>query len=196
MVTGSGGRLQSRRSFADTQSGPSFTDMVLRNAVYGVVVSAGEGSLSENAQLQVERTQVTETTENMVRQTLSDNYGIVASYDVKLLEDGEEVQPSGEIEIGLPIPVEYENSLIRVVHVQEDGSVELFATRRSGGVAYVMTDHLSVYSIAAPVEFQEEQTQFPWAAVTYTAAVALAGAGIFLLYRSKKMKREGRGQDE
>ena len=196
MVTGSGGRLQSRRSFADTQSGPSFTDMVLRNAVYGVVVSAGEGSLSENAQLQVERTQVTETTENMVRQTLSDNYGIVASYDVKLLEDGEEVQPSGEIEIGLPIPVEYENSLIRVVHVQEDGSVDLFATRRSGGVAYVMTDHLSVYSIAAPVEFQEEQTQFPWAAVTYTAAVALAGAGIFLLYRSKKMKREGRGQDE
>lgn len=196
LVTSASGRLQSRRNFADTQSGPSFTDVVLRNAVFGAVISAEEGSLPENAQLQVERTQVTETTETMVRQMLSDNYGIVASYDVKLLEDGEEVQPSGEIEIGLPIPAEYENSLIRVVHVQEDGSVEVFETRRSGGVAYVMTDHLSVYAIAAPVEFQEGQKGFPWTAAVYTAAVALAGAGIFLIYRSKKMKREGRGQDE
>ena len=32
------GRLKSRRSFSDTQSGPSYTDVVLKNAVYGVVV--------------------------------------------------------------------------------------------------------------------------------------------------------------
>lgn len=196
IVTETGGRLQSRRSFSDTESGPGFSGIVLRNAVYGVVVSSEEGVLPENVQLQVERTQVTETVENMVRQLISDNYGIVGSYEVKLLADGEEIQPDGEIEIGLPIPVDYENSLIRVVHVQEDGAVEAFETRRSGGVAYAVTDQLGVYSIAAPVEFREETAAFPWLPVAYTAAVALTGAGIFLLYRSRKMKREGGDQDE
>ena len=41
-LTGTG-RLKSRRSFSDTQSGPSYTDVVLKNAVYGVVVASKEG---------------------------------------------------------------------------------------------------------------------------------------------------------
>ena len=196
VITETSGRLQSRRSFSDTESGPSFSGIVLRNAVYGAVVSAEEEVLPENVQLQVERTQVTESVDNMVRQMISDNYGVVAGYDVTLLVDGEEVQPDGEIEIGLPIPVDYENSLIRVIHVQEDGSIEVFDTRRSGGVAYVVTDHLSVYAIAAPTDFQEQTGDFPWLPVIYTAAVVLIGTGVFLLYRSRKMKREGREQDE
>ena len=196
VITETSGRLQSRRSFSDTESGPSFSGIVLRNAVYGAVVSAEEEVLPENVQLQVERTQVTESVDNMVRQMISDNYGVVAGYDVTLLVDGEEVQPDGEIEIGLPIPVDYENSLIRVIHVQEDGSIEVFDTRRSGGVAYVVTDHLSVYAIAAPTDFQEQTGDFPWLPVIYTAAVVLIGTGVFVLYRSRKMKREGREQDE
>ena len=196
VITETSGRLQSRRSFSDTESGPSFSGIVLRNAVYGAVVSAEEEVLPENVQLQVERTQVTESVDNMVRQMISDNYGVVAGYDVTLLVDGEEVQPDGEIEIGLPIPVDYENSLIRVIHVKEDGSIEVFDTRRSGGVAYVVTDHLSVYAIAAPTDFQEQTGDFPWLPVIYTAAVVLIGTGVFLLYRSRKMKREGREQDE
>ncbi len=196
VITETSGRLQSRRSFSDTESGPSFSGIVLRNAVYGAVVSAEEEVLPENVQLQVERTQVTESVDNMVRQMISDNYGVVAGYDVTLLVDGEEVQPDGEIEIGLPIPVDYENSLIRVIHVQEDGSIEVFDTRRSGGVAYVVTDHLSVYAIAAPTDFQEQTGDFPWLPAIYTAAVVLIGTGVFLLYRSRKMKREGREQDE
>ena len=196
VITETSERLQSRRSFSDTESGPSFSGIVLRNAVYGAVVSAEEEVLPENVQLQVERTQVTESVDNMVRQMISDNYGVVAGYDVTLLVDGEEVQPDGEIEIGLPIPVDYENSLIRVIHVQEDGSIEVFDTRRSGGVAYVVTDHLSVYAIAAPTDFQEQTGDFPWLPVIYTAAVVLIGTGVFLLYRSRKMKREGREQDE
>lgn len=196
VITETSGRLQSRRSFSNAGAGPSFSGVVLRNAVYGAVVSAEEGVLPENVQLQVERTQVTESVDNMVRQMISDNYGVVAGYDVTLLVDGEEVQPDGEIEIGLPIPVDYENSLIRVIHVQEDGSIEVFDTRRSGGVAYVVTDHLSVYAIAAPTDFQEQTGDFPWIPVIYTAAVVLIGTGVFLLYRSRKMKREGREQDE
>ena len=183
-------RLQSRRSFSDTESGPSYKDVVLRNASYGAIVAAEEGVLPEQVQLLVESTNVTDAIDRRVKQVISESFGVVASYDVTLLVNGEEAQPEGTIEIGLPIPVEYENAMIYIIHVQEDGNIELFETRRSGGVAYAKVDHLSVFSITAPVEFEEENTSFPWLPVAYTLAVGLTGLGIWLIYKSKKQRRE------
>lgn len=192
-LTGTG-RLKSRRSFSDTQSGPSYTDVVLKNAVYGVVVASKEGSLPDSVQLDVKQVQASDAAERMVKQLVSESYGIVDSYDVTLLVNGETVQPDGEIEIGLPIPAAYENSLIQVAYVTEDGSVELYETRRSGGVAYIKTNHLSVYAITAPVEFAEAEKETPWLLIGYSGAVLLLGIGIWLLYRAKKIKREGRAK--
>ena len=192
---GQGNRLQSRRSFSDTDSGPSYTDVVLKNASYGAIVAAEEGVLPDTVQLKVEPTNVTDAVERRVKQVVNESFGIVASYDVTLLVNGEEAQPEGTIEIGLPIPVEYENAMIYIVHVQEDGNIELFETRRSGGVAYAKVEHLSVYSITAPVEFDEEESKFPWLPVMYTMAVGLTGCGVWLIYKSKKEKREDGTQD-
>ena len=188
-------RLQSRRSFSDTESGPSYKDVVLRNASYGAIVAAEEGSLPDQVQLVVEAANVTEAVNRRVKQVISDSFGVVASYDVTLLVNGEETQPEGTIEIGLPIPVEYENAMIHIVHVAEDGNIELFETRRSGGVAYAKVDHLSVFSITAPVEFAEEASTFPWLPVMYTLAVGLTGIGIWLIYKAKKQRREEGMQD-
>lgn len=188
-------RLQSRRSFSDTESGPSYKDVILRNASYGAIVAAEEGVLPDQVQLIVESTNVTDAVDRRVKQVISDSFGVVASYDVTLLLNGEETQPEGTIEIGLPIPVEYENAMIHIVHVQEDGNIELFETRRSGGVAYAKVDHLSVFSITAPVEFDEEASTFPWLPIAYTLAVGLTGIGIWLIYKAKKERREDGMQD-
>ena len=188
-------RLQSRRSFSDTDSGPSYKDVVLRNASYGAIVAAEEGTLPEQVQLVVEAAHVTEAVDRRVKQVISENFGVVVSYDVTLLVNGEETQPEGTIEIGLPIPVEYENAMIHIVHVAEDGNIELFETRRSGGVAYAKVDHLSVFSITAPVEFDEEVSKFPWLPVMYTLAVGLTGIGGWLINKAKKHRREEGMQD-
>ena len=188
-------RLQSRRSFSDTESGPSYTDVVLRNASYGAVVAADEGILPETVQLVVEKTNVTDAVERRVKQVISESFGVVSSYDVKLLVNGEEAQPDGTIEIGLPIPVEYENAMIYIVHVQEDGNIELYETRRSGGIAYAKVDHLSIYSITAPVEFAEEEPPFHWLPIMYSLGVAVTGIGIWMIYKSRKTKREDGMQD-
>ncbi len=188
------GRLQSRRNFSNAQTGPSFTDVVLKNAVYGVVISANEDVLPANVQLLVEQTGIADASERMVKQIISENYGLVAAYNVTLLSDGQEVQPEGQIEIGLPIPAEYENSIVQVVCLQEDGSVETFETRRSGGEAYIKTNHLSVYAIAAPTEYSEGKKAFPWLPVIYSAAVVLAGIGILLLHRSRKKREDERAE--
>lgn len=189
------GRLQSRDSFEGIESGPAFTDVVLKNATFGAVVSADEGVLPDNVQLKVEQTQVTENAGRMVKQIISDTYGIVASYDVTLLVNGEEIQPDGVIEIGLPIPAKYQNSIIHVVRIEEDGSVQLFDTRRSNGVAYAKVDHLSVYSIAAPVEYEEGEEGLPWFLILYSATIGFLGLGILLIYKSRKRNREDEGQD-
>lgn len=69
------GRLQSRRNFSNAQTGPSFTDVVLKNAVYGVVISANENVLPANVQLLVEQTGIADASERMVKQIISENTG-------------------------------------------------------------------------------------------------------------------------
>lgn len=189
------GRLQSRDSFKGMESGPAFTDVVLKNATFGAVVSADEGVLPDGVQLKVEQTQVTDSANRMVKQIIQDTYGIVASYDVTLLVNGEETQPDGVIEIGLPIPVKYQNSIIHVARIEDDGSIQVFDTRRSNGVAYAKVDHLSVYSIAAPVEYEQEQSSVPWFLILYSAAVGFLTLGILLIYQSRKRNREDEEQD-
>jgi len=185
-----GERLQSRRSYSGEDSGPSFSDVVLRNATFGTVLSADEGVLPEGVQLKVQQTKVSDSAEHTVKQVISESYGVVASYDLTLLINGEETQPEGEIEIGLPIPADYENSLLRIVHIQEDGTVEVYDTRRSSGMAYAKVGHLSVYSIAAPVEYTEKKETFPWRLAIYCSAVVMVGVGFLLFKRARKLDRE------
>lgn len=188
-----GNRLMSRRSYSDTEAGPSYDGTVLRNAAYGAVISAEEGVLPTDVQLVVEKTPVSVTSENMVKQALSDAYGLAASYDVTLLQNGEAIQPDGEIEIGLPIPAEYENSMVSIVYVADDGIVETFETRRVNGMAYAKTDHLSVYSLAVPMEFGEQKKSLPVEELLYAAAVLLAAGGGWLFFGAAKKKKKKEG---
>ena len=82
-----------------------------------------------------------------------------------------------------------------MVRIEEDGSVQLFDTRRSNGVAYAKVDHLSVYSIAAPVEYEEGEEGLPWFLILYSATIGFLGLGILLIYKSRKRNREDEGQD-
>lgn len=189
------GRLQSRRSFSDTEAGPSYTDIVLRNATYGVVVSGEDGSLQENAILRVENVQVTESAEHMVKSVLEDSYGLIASYNVQMIAEDEEIQPEQEIEIGIPIPAEYQNAIVQLVKVQEDGYMKVCNTRRSGGVAYVITKDMGNYSIAAPTEYKQDKKDTPWMLIGYCGAVAFLGAGCLLMKMAIKKKKEGEEQD-
>ena len=126
---------------------------------------------------------------------MGESYGVAVSYDVQLLSEGVAVQPDGYIEIGLPIPVEYENSMVNVVYVAEDGTMETFETRRSGGMAYARTNHLSVYSLAVPMNYTEEKDSVPLDVILYLLAVTLAAAGFwFLLIAKKKKKKEEGGE--
>lgn len=185
------GRLQSRRSFSNTESGPNYTDIVLRNATYGVVVSGEEGSINEEVMLKVEHVQVMESVEDMVRTVLDESYGVIASYNVQMLSEDEIIQPNKKIEIGIPIPAEYDNTIVYLVKMQDDGYVKVCDTRRTGGMAYAMTEQMGNYSIVVPIEFEQDVESIPWLLIEYSGAVVLLSTGSLLLYLARKKMRKG-----
>ncbi|MGN0342463.1 MAG: chitobiase/beta-hexosaminidase C-terminal domain-containing protein [Roseburia sp.] len=181
------GRLQSRRTFEESDTGPSFTDILLKNSAYGVVLASDFEVIPEDVQLNVNKVQADATSENLVKQNLGQKYSVVSCYDITLTRNGEEIQPEGTIEIGLPIPSEYENALIYVVHVSEDGTMEIQETRRSGGMAYAKVSHLSQYSIVAPVTEEEKESRLWIYILIGVGVLAVLGAGIgFIVYRHQR----------
>ncbi len=178
-------RLQSRTTFSDT-SGPSYEDVVLRNATYGAVVSAEHDVIPDDVILKIERTMVNETANTMLQQRLGSNYALITSYDINLLSNGESVQPNGTIEIGLPIPTEYENTIIYMVYFADDGTMEVYDTRRSNGVAYALVDHLSVYSIVASVNTEEEMDYGFLILIAIISGIALVITGTIIYRRATK----------
>lgn len=178
-------RLQSRTTFSDT-SGPSYEDVVLRNATYGAVISTEHDVIPDDVTLKIERTTVNETANTMLQQRLGSNYSIITSYDINLLSNGESVQPDGTIEIGLPIPTEYENTIIYMVYFADDGTMELYETRRSNGVAYALVDHLSVYSIAASVDTEDEMDHQFLILIAIISGIALVITGTVIYRRVTK----------
>ena len=64
-------------------------------------------------------------------------------------------------------------------------------TRRSGGVAYVMTKDMGNYSIAAPIEYEQDKREIPWMLISYIGVVTFMGAGGLLIKLAIRKKKEG-----
>lgn len=152
------GRLMSRRTFSGENQGPSFHDIVLKNSTYGVIVASEFDVIPDETKLNVERTNASGSGSMTIKQQLGETYDFVSTYNIGLEVESEEVQPDGEIELGIPIDAEYENATIYVVHTADDGTIETYIPRRSGGMAYAKVSHLSQYSIVAP-KLKEEETK-------------------------------------
>jgi hypothetical protein len=150
-------RLMSRKQFTGAGSGPTYQDIVIKNATYGVVVSSDFDVIPGTSKLNVTRTKASSAGQSLVKQSLGQSYGFVATYEISLEDAGDEVQPKGNIELGIPIDPEYENAVIHVVYVGNDGTIELQKTRRSGGMAYAMINHFSQYSLVAAKVVEEKK---------------------------------------
>ena len=108
-----------------------FTAEVMGADGVTVKLSASDGVLPENGYVEavaVDDADQLELMKEAADETLKEENrrvtDIFAADIILYNEDGEAVQPDGEIEIGLPIPAEYENTLIQIVYLAEDGSVQ------------------------------------------------------------------------
>lgn len=186
-IGSSTGRLASRRTYGDSESGPTYTDVVLTNTEYGALVDSGKGILDSGANLVITESTITSAEE--VGVTNINGYKVVKVYEVRLMKDGDEVEPEGAFEFGLAIDAEYQNSIVELALIKDNGTVESFSTRRSGGIAYVETDSLGRFAVTVPDEETEGgQNRTVLIAGSIIAAGVAAGGGTILYLQSRKKK--------
>ena len=151
-------RLTSRRTYNSAGDGPTYSDMVLRESACNTVLSARDGVVPEGAVLTVQPVDSCEGDVASVKSSLGQAIALV--YEAQLTVDGESVSRSGEVELGFAIPVEYQNGVVRVSRINDDGTLTQFRARRSGGVAYIETDALGRFALSVPAEAQASDTFF------------------------------------
>lgn len=181
------GRLESRRTYAKSGQGNTFTDVIITEPQENIVLSCNEGVVPKDAQLETRQVESSPSDRKAVGALLG--YNIVSVYDITLTKGGEAIQPNGEVEVGIPIPPEYQNAIVVVCRLNDDGTAEAFPTRRSGGIAYFMTSHFSRYAITVPELDRSADTLNIREIAPYGAAALFGVILLLLIVRRNRKKR-------
>jgi len=178
--------------FVESGEGPLFEGIVLRDNLTLAVISAAEGALPEGVQLIVVRER-SPSAEDEDAVTRALDMGLGALYSITLVgPGGETVQPltSDGVEVGIPIPEDYEDTIVLICRINDNGTVTAFPTRRSAGMLYAVVDHFSKYAVAVP---PLPQGKAPWFKTWYLwligVSIAAAGAAALTIVIIRKRKR-------
>lgn len=183
-------RLTSRRTYSESALGPTYTDVVITNPEYNAVVASEKDVVEPDAKLIIRQIDYSDSDQKAVDRLLG--YDIVSLYDITLEHGGVAVQPSGQIELGIPIPAGYQNGIVVVCRINDDGTVDAFPTRRSGQMAYVLVEHFSKYAITVPEKsagVSSDMGMLLIAGAAGAAALAILGTGVAVWRRRRKKRR-------
>ena len=99
---------------------------------------------------------------NTVVSSLGNEVNNFVTYDIKLLSEGVEVQPTGKVKISLPIPTGYDKNNLVVYRVDENGTKTEYDVTVEENYAVFETDHFSTYVLAEKkVENTNTNTEIP-----------------------------------
>lgn len=169
----------------------AYEDRILRENECGTVVSGTEASLDENTVLITETEACSDTAVKNVRKLFGEDYKILASYDMYLMKGGSKVQPAGQVEIGIPIPAEYENAAVTIIYIDNNDKITRQETRRKDGMAYAYTDHFSNYALVGLEDPESGQFQIPWLMLLeILAGVCVLGGIIYFIRKTTRTSNE------
>ena len=93
--------------------------------------------------------EITEGNEySTVVEILGDEVNNFVAYDIKILSQGVEIQPNGNVKISLPIPKNFDTSKLVVYRINEDGTKVEYNVTVEVEYAVFETDHFSTYVLA------------------------------------------------
>ena len=169
----------------------AYEDRILRENECGTVVSGTEASLDENTVLITETEACSDTAVKNVKKLFGEDYKILASYDMYLMKGGSKVQPAGQVEIGIPIPAEYENAAVTIIYIDNNDKITRQETRRKDGMAYAYTDHFSNYALVGLEDPESGQFQIPWLMLLeILAGVCVLGGIIYFIRKTTRTSNE------
>lgn len=139
-------RVQAKAETEDEEL--SATDIEVHDFISDTTVRGRLPVIPKGITLRAKEISIPGNAQEEIRNLLGDDYQLVCNYDFTLYENGEEIQPNGKIEIGIPIPEGYENADVVIVSINENNGVNVYSTRREGNYAYAEVSHLNSYAIA------------------------------------------------
>ncbi|MGN0342464.1 MAG: FN3 associated domain-containing protein [Roseburia sp.] len=180
--------LESRRE--ESTEGVSIKGVILTEDEFCTCVAAAEDVFPENTKLVSRDAACSTTMEANLRALLGDEYEILQLYDMRLYSNGASVQPSGDVEIGIPVPKEYEDAVLTIIYVDGDGNVRTCETRRSGNMLYAYTNHFSVYGVAGVSQPDQRGFQLNVTVIVAGVAgiIAITGIGFIFVQRIRRRK--------
>ncbi len=123
----------------------------------GVKVEKPDGTFAANVTLKV--TDITKDKRSEVAEKAKDLIGeqsVIQVFDVKLLENGKEIQPDGMIKVKIPVKANIKNPSLLVLN--EDGEYEKVDTTFEDGYLIYETDQLGQFTIIGDMDDQEPDT--------------------------------------
>lgn len=71
---------------------------------------------------------------------------IICLYDIKLMLDGEEIQPNGKVTVSIPLTEEQKSFKdTQIIYIDKEGNVNLIDGKVENGMLVFTTDHFSLY---------------------------------------------------
>lgn len=165
----------------------AYEERVLRETECDTVVSGTDASIEDNTVLVTKKEDCSDAAVRNVKKLFGEEYKILSSYDMYLMRGGSMVQPNGQVEIGIPIPAQYENAAVTIVYIDNNDKIIRQETRRKDGMAYAYIDHFSNYALVGLEDPGSGSFQIPWLLLLEILAglCLLGGVGYFI---TKKVK--------
>lgn len=114
-------------------------------------------------------------------------------YDIKLLKDGVEIQPSGELKITLTLTGDAKNrSDLQVVYIDDSNEITIIPSQLIDGKLVFITDHFSYYGVigkvktANPSNPNSPQTGDTSSAMLYLGLILISGGIVVYCLKKKK----------
>lgn len=144
-----------------------------KNESANAAATANEGVIPAGAQFSVKEL-TEEKTETGV------------TFDLSFTKDGKEVQPSGSVEIKLPVPESLKDKAINVYRVEENGKYTKLTAKVEGDFVIFTTSHFSKYLLTTEnIEDAAEENPNTGLALVFPA-IALSGAAVLVARRKRK----------
>ena len=105
-------------------------------------------------------------------------------YDISLIENGLQVQPSGELTVEIPVNPNYANRNAKVYHVSANGEFEDMNATSADGVLQFNTTHFSYYVVV--YENTDITLLIP---IIIVIVVICTGVSLFFVLKSRKKRR-------
>lgn len=167
----------------------SESDVKLNDFLSAIEIRGDESILPVNATFRGKEVSISQRAEAEAKKLLGDDYELVQNFSFAVYSNGEQIYPEGQIEIGIPIPKEYENADITIVSINENNGVKVYNARREEGYVYAEVPYLNNFALAVAEKNGNSRSRINLIPLMSVAAGSLVCVGIVMIIRTVRRRK-------